>query len=109
MAKPIEMKAIKVNGRWWRCERYAYKTCHEVLVRGPFKSYPFKSNGAPVFMRGHHTAWKMIGNKPMSINPKKSKKALVGDPIVLPDWKPFYAAYIGLLGPAVPNTTEVLQ
>ena len=105
MGKPIEMKAIHVNGSWWRTERYAYRTCHEVLVRGPFKSHPLP-NGKPIFKRGHHTAWKMVGNKPMNVNRNKSKKALVGDPIDLPDWRPFFAAYVGFLGPAMPNNTE---
>ncbi len=94
MAKPVEYLAIKVGALWYRAEPYAYPTCSEVLIRGPFIRKPvFQPSGKPTFMQGHHTAFKLVGKKPMNVNLNRSKKGRAGDPKTLPDWKPFYTAY----------------
>ena len=32
-----EYTAIKVDGKWYRAERYDYRSCSEVLIRGDFQ------------------------------------------------------------------------
>ena len=95
MSKPLEYVGIKVEGLWYRAEPYGYRSCQEVLIRGPFIGVggPFQSNGKPRFKQGHHTAFKLNGFTPSDPNPKYSKKNLVGDPVKAPDWRPFYEAY----------------
>jgi hypothetical protein len=93
MGRPVEMLAIKVDGLWYRCERYSYQTCSEVLVRGPFLDGVFHSDGRPVWKKGHVTAFKLRGQQPMDVNRNRSKKNADGDPENLNDWWPYWEAY----------------
>jgi hypothetical protein len=99
MGRCLEYTALKVDGQWWRAEKYFHPRSGvtEYIVRGPFKNGVFHADGRPVFAKGHHTAWKMHGGKPCSVNTDKSKKNNQGDPspqmLVRGVWEPFWEAY----------------
>ena len=88
-----EYTAIKVDGKWYRAERYDYRSCSEVLIRGDFPNGVFHPDGRPVFKKGHITAFKLVNSKPQPINRNRSKKTHEGDPDSCDNWVPFWEAY----------------
>ena len=94
MSKARSMLLIMVDGKAYRAEEYAYRSCSEVIVRGPFPDgRAFRDDGRPVFFRGLATAFKTVGEKCMSTNGSKSTKSWITDPKKLADWEPFAEAY----------------
>lgn len=86
---PKSMKAVKVDGEWYRAETYGYRSCDEVLIRGPFPEGVFHPNGKPVFMRGCCAAFKVVGKVARATNRNRSKK-MQGEATL--DWRPFAEA-----------------
>lgn len=97
MGKATDMRYIVVDGKRYRTEEYSYRSCSEVLVRGPFAGAVFHQDGRPVFRRGICSAFKikknLSGAEGMPINPNKSKKNWPTDPETLEDWEPFFEAW----------------
>ena len=95
-------REIIVDGKAWRAEEYIEKTCTEVVIRGPWATAQtaWKPNGQPRWFTGHYTAFKVVGSKAMDVNLKKSRKWKRGDPDPenMPDWKPFYEAWLEVRG-----------
>ena len=94
---------IIVDGEHYRGDEWSYKTCSEIIVRGPFRSRGkpspvFKRDGRPEFFRGMETAFKvqksLDGYIAMAVNPRKSKKNWPTDPAELTDWEPFAEAWM---------------
>lgn len=88
---------ITVDGKRYRTEEYPYRSCSEILVRGPFQGAVFHQNGRPVFRKGIISAFKiqnrLDGAIGMATNKEKSKKNWPTDPKSLKDWEPFYSAW----------------
>jgi len=83
------MKAVKVDGEWFRAETYRYRSCDEVLIRGPFPAGVFHPSGKPVFMTGCIAAFKVVGKVARATNKNRSKKA---EGEAKRDWRPFAEA-----------------